>query len=167
MAQQIVAVRIRPLVERFRNKSWSSRLLGLELNSYFRKDVSDSLPFVFDHVIGKEEINRDVYNVFGKDIVTGAVKGINGTIFAYGQTSSGKTHTMLGSDAEPGLISYAMNDIFSLVQLATERCFLISLSYNEIYNEEVHDLLTGATNLKIRENEVTAHTFFYFLSGGT
>ncbi|KAF6034981.1 hypothetical protein EB796_006716 [Bugula neritina] len=116
MAQQIVAVRIRPLVER-EIKVGAQDYWDSSSTAIFRKDVSDSLPFVFDHVIGKEEINRDVYNVFGKDIVTGAVKGINGTIFAYGQTSSGKTHTMLGSDTEPGLISYAMNDIFSLVQL--------------------------------------------------
>ena len=48
--------------------------------------------------------------------LSSSVKGINGTIFAYGQTSSGKTFTMLGAEGQPGLIRYGINEIFHLVE---------------------------------------------------
>ncbi|XP_068663517.1 kinesin-like protein KIN-7D, chloroplastic isoform X2 [Aristolochia californica] len=81
------------------------------------------------------------------------MEGINGTIFAYGVTSSGKTHTMHGDQRSPGIIPLAVKDAFSIIQETPSREFLLRVSYLEIYNEVVNDLLnpTGQ-NLRIRED---------------
>jgi hypothetical protein len=65
-----------------------------------------------------------------------------GTIFAYGQTSSGKTHTMKGDGkSEFGIIPFAIADIFAHIENTTSREFLLRCSYMEIYNEVIADLL--------------------------
>ncbi|CAL5417990.1 unnamed protein product [Camellia sinensis] len=63
------------------------------------------------------------------------------TVFAYGQTNSGKTHTMRGSTSEPGVIPHAVRDLFDSIQEDMDREFLLRMSYMEIYNEEINDLL--------------------------
>ncbi|RRT49623.1 hypothetical protein B296_00052282 [Ensete ventricosum] len=76
-----------------------------------------------------------------------------GTAFAYGQTSSGKTFTMSGSEEEPGIIPLAVEDVFRTTKMTTDREFLIRVSYMEIYNEEINDLLTlGNQKLPIHES---------------
>ncbi|XP_044508793.1 kinesin-like protein KIN-7K, chloroplastic isoform X2 [Mangifera indica] len=81
------------------------------------------------------------------------MEGINGTIFAYGVTSSGKTHTMHGDQRSPGIIPLAVKDAFSIIQETPNREFLLRVSYLEIYNEVVNDLLNPAgQNLRIRED---------------
>ena len=74
-------------------------------------------------------------------MIKGAVGGFNTTIFAYGQTSSGKTHTMMGNKEDPGIIPLAMDQLFSIVEKTQDRNFVIQVSYMEIYNAEVLDLL--------------------------
>ena len=85
------------------------------------------------------------------------MNGYNGTVFAYGQTSSGKTHTMMGSAEEPGVIRQAIDQLFLAVEQTTDRAFLMEVSYLEIYNENVVDLLADQQQppnyLKIREKE--------------
>lgn len=61
----------------------------------------------------------------GKKIVESAVNGFNGTIFAYGQTSSGKTHTMLGDSNEPGLTVLAIRKVFENIKASVDRDFLL------------------------------------------
>nr|XP_048321339.1 kinesin-like protein KIN-7K, chloroplastic isoform X2 [Ziziphus jujuba var. spinosa] len=81
------------------------------------------------------------------------MEGVNGTIFAYGVTSSGKTHTMHGDQRSPGIIPLAVKDAFSIIQETPNREFLLRVSYLEIYNEVVNDLLNPAgQNLRIRED---------------
>lgn len=78
--------------------------------------------------------------------------GVNGTIFAYGQTSSGKTHTMQGDSTHPGVIPLAIKDVFDNIGTTPDREFLLRMSYLEIYNEMIRDLLTPEhDNLKIHE----------------
>ncbi|EGF76571.1 hypothetical protein BATDEDRAFT_14772, partial [Batrachochytrium dendrobatidis JAM81] len=77
-----------------------------------------------------------------------------GTIFAYGQTSSGKTHTMMGDESEPGIILLAVENIFRHISKVSSLLveFLLRVSYLEIYNEVIRDLLEpGNINLKIHE----------------
>lgn len=76
------------------------------------------------------------------------MKGFNGTIFAYGQTSSGKTFTMEGpsidSEENKGLIPRMMDEIFDCIMRANENIeFTVKVSFLEIYNEKIHDLLDG------------------------
>ncbi|XP_071935393.1 kinesin-like protein KIN-7D, mitochondrial isoform X2 [Coffea arabica] len=81
------------------------------------------------------------------------MEGINGTVFAYGVTSSGKTHTMHGDQNSPGIIPLAIKDVFSIIQDTPGCEFLLRVSYLEIYNEVINDLLdpTGQ-NLRVRED---------------
>ncbi|KAJ3697415.1 hypothetical protein LUZ61_001120 [Rhynchospora tenuis] len=97
--------------------------------------------FSFDHVFDQTLGNAVVYGVLIKSIIDAAIDGFNGTAFAYGQTSSGKTYTMNGSEMDPGIIPLAIKDIFDTIQKTSEREFLIRVSYMEIYNEEINDLL--------------------------
>lgn len=74
------------------------------------------------------------------------MKGFNGTIFAYGQTSSGKTFTMEGpaidSDENKGIIPRMMDEVFDGIMKANENIeFTVKVSFLEIYNEKIHDLL--------------------------
>ncbi|ORY05417.1 kinesin-domain-containing protein [Basidiobolus meristosporus CBS 931.73] len=81
------------------------------------------------------------------------MNGVNGTIFAYGQTSSGKTFTMHGTKEEPGIIPMAIEDIFRYILETPDREFLLRVSYLEIYNEVIKDLLNPENeNLNIRQD---------------
>jgi centromeric protein E len=98
-------------------------------------------------------------------VVQNALLGINGTIFAYGQTSTGKTHTMFGSKEEPGVMPLATENIFKLISQVLVfnlqdigREYLLRASYIEIYNENIRDLLNPASdNLKIHQNPQVVH----------
>ncbi|KAG2242026.1 hypothetical protein Bca52824_096126 [Brassica carinata] len=106
-----------------------------------------------DKVFGPQATTIEVYDVAAKPVVKAAMEGVNGTVFAYGVTSSGKTHTMHGDQDFPGIIPLAIKDVFSIIQETTGREFLLRVSYLEIYNEVINDLLdpTGQ-NLRIRED---------------
>jgi len=69
-----------------------------------------------DKVFGPATTTRHVYDVAAQHVVSGAMQGINGTVFAYGVTSSGKTHTMHGEQKSPGIIPLAVKDVFSIIQ---------------------------------------------------
>jgi centromeric protein E len=69
-----------------------------------------------DYVFGDNSQTIDIYNSLAKYIIDSALQGVNGTIFAYGQTSSGKTHTMKGEMESPGIIPLAISEIFSFIQ---------------------------------------------------
>ncbi|KAJ8535599.1 hypothetical protein K7X08_023319 [Anisodus acutangulus] len=97
--------------------------------------------FEFDRIFGDECRTLEIYKERTKKIVSTAVQGFNGTVFAYGQTSSGKTHTMRGSATEPGVIPMAVQDLFNFIEEEMNREFLLRMSYMEIYNEEINDLL--------------------------
>ncbi|XP_020090735.1 kinesin-like protein KIN-7D, chloroplastic isoform X1 [Ananas comosus] len=118
-----------------------------------RNEHNPSLAYAYDRVFGPTTTTRHVYDVAAQHVVGGAMEGINGTIFAYGVTSSGKTHTMHGDQRSPGIIPLAVKDAFSIIQETPSREFLLRVSYMEIYNEVVNDLLNPAgQNLRIRED---------------
>nr|CAD1827215.1 unnamed protein product [Ananas comosus var. bracteatus] len=118
-----------------------------------RNEHNPSLAYAYDRVFGPTTTTRHVYDVAAQHVVSGAMEGINGTIFAYGVTSSGKTHTMHGDQRSPGIIPLAVKDAFSIIQETPSREFLLRVSYMEIYNEVVNDLLNPAgQNLRIRED---------------
>jgi Kinesin motor domain len=104
--------------------------------------------FTFDAVYDEFSTQRAVYDETAFPLVESVLSGYNGTIFAYGQTGCGKTHTMQGRSDPPelrGIIPNSFDHIFDHVQVATQRDkteFLIRASYLEIYNEEIRDLLS-------------------------
>ncbi|KAK1557769.1 hypothetical protein Q3G72_031575 [Acer saccharum] len=118
-----------------------------------RSEHNTSIAYAYDRVFGPTTTTRHVYDVAAQHVVSGAMEGINGTIFAYGVTSSGKTHTMHGDQRSPGIIPLAVKDAFSIIQETPNREFLLRVSYLEIYNEVVNDLLNPAgQNLRVRED---------------
>ncbi|KNA06343.1 hypothetical protein SOVF_181940 isoform A [Spinacia oleracea] len=118
-----------------------------------RSEHNPSIAYAYDRVFGPTTTTRHVYDVAAQHVVNGAMEGINGTMFAYGVTSSGKTHTMHGDQRSPGIIPLAVKDAFSIIQETPSREFLLRVSYIEIYNEVVNDLLNPAgQNLRIRED---------------
>ncbi|CAH8496866.1 unnamed protein product [Schistosoma turkestanicum] len=101
--------------------------------------------FTFDFVFGYNSKQTDIYNRVARPIVDKVLEGYNGTIFAYGQTGTGKTFTMEGNRSEPelrGIIPNSFAHIFGAIAKAdANTSFLVRVSYLEIYNEEVRDLL--------------------------
>ncbi|CAN4088811.1 unnamed protein product [Withania somnifera] len=104
--------------------------------------------FTFDKVFGPDRITEAVYEEGVKNVALSSLMGINATIFAYGQTSSGKTYTMRG------ITEKAVNDIYSHIMSTPEREFRIRISGLEIYNENVRDLLNSESgrNLKLLDD---------------
>ncbi|CAH2015208.1 unnamed protein product [Acanthoscelides obtectus] len=95
----------------------------------------------------------DVYGSVVKPLVDSFMEGFNATIFAYGQTSSGKTHTILGNKTDPGLFQLVSNQLFQHVADQVDKRYLIGCSYIEIYNEKINDLLDKSNQgLTIRED---------------
>ncbi|KAL9656609.1 hypothetical protein ABK040_002882 [Willaertia magna] len=155
-----VCVRVRPLNEKEKkqnnNAVWktvnNNTIYQIPLNSSSNAPVIDT-SYTFDHVYDSTIGTESIYQDMCKSIVVSSVQGYNGTIFAYGQTSSGKTHTMKGSDESSGIIPLAINEIFKTISQTTNRNFQIRVSYLEIYNEKIIDLLEPENNnLKIRED---------------
>jgi len=165
-----VAVRMRPLNEREANFSRAWRNLK-SYNSVIQTTSSgqsmDRLPgrtfFTFDKTFEEDSTTTEVYEWAVKNLVESVVKGRNGSLFTYGQTSSGKTYTMQGAGAinsgvtsDCGLIHLASEDIFLEIAKNTDRDYVSRVSVIEIYNEEVRDLLSKSNRsgsvLVVREN---------------
>lgn len=106
---------------------------------------------------GQDNLHDDL----GKPLLTNAFQGYNNCIFAYGQTGSGKSYSMMGYGKEHGIIPKICQDMFERIkdiqaQDPNTRC-TVEVSYLEIYNERVKDLLNPGTkgNLKVREHPST------------
>ncbi|WKX99993.1 hypothetical protein Q1695_014680 [Nippostrongylus brasiliensis] len=114
--------------------------------------------FVYDKVFKPNTTQEQVYMGAAYHIVQDVLSGYNGTVFAYGQTSSGKTHTMegvIGDQVMQGIIPRIVQDIFNhIYTMDTELEFHIKVSYFEIYNEKIRDLLDPEkVNLSIHEDK--------------
>ncbi|XP_065401364.1 centromere-associated protein E isoform X9 [Macaca fascicularis] len=149
-----VCVRVRPLNSR-------EESLGETAQVYWKTDnnaiyqVDGSKSFNFDRVFHGNETTKNVYEEIAAPIIDSAIQGYNGTIFAYGQTASGKTYTMMGSEDHLGVTPRAIHDIFQKIKKFPDREFLLRVSYMEIYNETITDLLCGTQKMKpliIRED---------------
>ncbi|KAI4339809.1 hypothetical protein MLD38_024709 [Melastoma candidum] len=159
MERICVAVRMRPRSSEESSSSssscgtfWKIHDNRVSLHRIHGTPVSSSYSYAFDHVFDETCSSARVYDLLTKDIIHAAVSGFNGTVFAYGQTSSGKTYTMNGSEADPGIIRLAVRDVFGEINKMSEREFLIRVSYMEIYNEEINDLL-AVENQKLQIHE--------------
>ena len=118
------------------------------------QDPTLDVKFAYDHVFPSYFQNEAVYDTIGASIVKSSVlDGLNGTIFAYGVTSSGKTHTMMGDEETPGIVPHAVTDLYDHIAACDKsKIFKVSMSMIEIYNEVVNDLLDPTnTNLRLRE----------------
>ncbi|KAF8796903.1 kinesin-like protein KIF3A [Argiope bruennichi] len=113
--------------------------------------------FTFDTVFGTDSTQLDVYNLAARPIIDNVLEGYNGTIFAYGQTGTGKTFTMEGNRDIPeqkGIIPNSFAHIFGHIAKAEgDKRFLVRATYLEIYNEEVRDLLGKDQSVRLEVKE--------------
>ncbi|XP_042046839.1 kinesin-like protein KIN-7N [Salvia splendens] len=153
MEKICVAVRVRPSAndKNVHGFHWKVDSNRISLHRSHGTPIS-GVSYAFDHLFDQECSNGTVYRLLIKDIINAAMEGFNGTAFAYGQTSSGKTFTMNGSENDPGIIHRAVRDIFEKTEETSDREFLIRVSYMEIYNEEINDLF-AVENQKLQIHE--------------
>ncbi|KAH7022852.1 kinesin motor domain-containing protein [Ilyonectria destructans] len=119
------------------------------LISYRGKDGGDHF---YDNVFTTHDNNSRVYDHIAKRLVRRVMEGYHGTVFAYGMTGTGKTFSMQGTASSPGVIPLAITDIFSYIRETPSREFLLRVSYLEIYNEKIHDLLSMPTGSGVGGN---------------
>jgi len=98
--------------------------------------------YTLDQVYGPTTQTKDVFDRSVQDLVHAAVDGYHTSVLAYGQTSTGKTHTMTGTTKEPGLIPMAVQECFRYIEKQVEpKEYLLRVSYLEVYKEHIKDLL--------------------------
>jgi kinesin family protein 18/19 len=119
-----------------------------DLNKKEKKDKN----FTFDNVYGTDSTNQEVFEGTTKGIVDTLFDGYNCCVFAYGATGAGKTHTMLGNQNNPGITFLTMKEIFMKQATIDDMNFELFLSYIEVYNEGLRDLLDPTKPLIIRED---------------
>ncbi|KAI0126798.1 kinesin motor domain-containing protein [Xylariales sp. AK1849] len=119
------------------------------------KKVKDQV-FAFDRIFDENVAQTEVYEGTTKNLLDSILDGYNATVFAYGATGCGKTHTITGTSQMPGIIFLTMQELFEKIgERSDEKTTEISLSYLEIYNETIRDLLVpggSKQGLMLRED---------------
>jgi kinesin family protein 18/19 len=117
------------------------------------KKQNKELQFVFDRIFDTTASNVNVFEGSTKELIANLLDGYNCSVFAYGATGAGKTHTMLGKEGDPGITYRTMAELFAQINLKIDtKSFNLGVSYLEIYNENVQDLLHKVGPLHLRED---------------
>ncbi len=177
--KMVVAVRIRPLSTSEREGGHSSCVSvinnsivaikkGSSSGAYLKSQSGSLNEYQFDCAFDEEATQYDVYEKTAKLFIPNVLSGFNVTVFAYGATGAGKTHTMLGntradeaaSNAEAGIIPNSVTDLFNQIEKKKSTGLEIGEEWNvfvtfiEVYNEQVYDLLeTSGKILYVREDQ--------------
>ncbi|KAJ7047634.1 kinesin-like protein [Mycena alexandri] len=116
--------------------------------------------FMFDKVFDNEARQQDVYEATAGPLLQNLLDGFNATVFAYGATGCGKTHTISGTESDPGIIYLTMADLFQRIEDRRDEWNVeVMVTFLEIYNEEIRDLLSDPNTpvprggLSIREDK--------------
>uniref|UniRef100_A0A8C9SNF2 Kinesin-like protein n=1 Tax=Scleropages formosus TaxID=113540 RepID=A0A8C9SNF2_SCLFO len=119
-----------------------------------RANRSREKTYMFDVAFDCSATQEEVYRATTKGLIEGLISGFNATVFAYGPTGCGKTYTMLGTDTEPGIYVRTLNDLFRAIEETSDDMqYSVSMSYLEIYNEMIRDLLNPSSGfLDLRED---------------
>jgi hypothetical protein len=156
----LVAVRCRPFNSKEKNNNEAScvRIYNDQITLVNPAGNGDDHTFGFDLIFDENSRQEEVWKEVGQPILNKAFNGFNGTIFAYGQTGSGKTWSMQGAEGDlQGIIPRMNNAIFD--RIANEKTsrptvqFLVTVSYFEIYNEVIFDLLDPTDRKKRMNNK--------------
>lgn len=171
----LVSVRVRPLSKkeleidnRYLVHVLDSNLVVLmdptsDLNlpeDSFRSNRSREKQYAFDQAFNHSASQSGIFEKTTKILIESICNGYNATVFAYGATGAGKTHTMIGDSENPGLMILTFEEVFALISsLSVERQYKVKLTYVEIYNEEVRDLFSASNeSLDIREDSLKGIT---------
>lgn len=117
--------------------------------------------FAFDRIFDDNATQTDVYEGTTKHLLDSVLDGYNATVFAYGATGCGKTHTITGTAQQPGIIFLTMQELFEKIEERKDKETEVTLSYLEIYNETIRDLLVPGGSkqpLMLREDSNEAVT---------
>lgn len=131
------------------NDHWS---IDSDRHAISSKDVGE---FSFDNIFHGQVDNSRVFELSVKELVEQVMAGFNGTVFAYGMTGSGKTYSMQGSQSNAGIIPLSVHAIFNHINSDPSATYTVKVSYLEIYNEHLHDLLcpqTQSEDIKLRDD---------------
>ncbi len=158
-----VMCRFRPQNDREVKEGGKSVINVRDDTTVFIKGEESNHTFTFDRIYTDKSSQKEIFEDSAKPMIEDIFRGYNGTIFVYGQTSSGKTHTMMGPDGGKaiddanlkGIVPRCIMGIFQSIQAASEDIeFLVKVSYVEIYMEKIRDLLDiSKNNLNIREDK--------------
>ena len=167
----MVAVRVRPVSQAEEKKGLESIVKVMDEkfvtvqdpnNNQGKDDFATNKPsggvrekqYAFDYAFDENTEQKTVFDKTTQFLVDGILDGYNATVFAYGATGAGKTFTMLGKPGNQGIFGYAFEELFSHVeQQAQEKEFKIKMSFIEIYNEMIFDLLLpNEKPLELRED---------------
>ncbi|KAG7838488.1 hypothetical protein KL919_001560 [Ogataea angusta] len=164
-----VVVRVRPLLERETERSPEclvdidndqSIILRPRINSPLARKYREAQKFMFSKCLWSYDrrpsvpyANQNtVFTEVGLEMLENTLNGFNSCVIAYGQTGSGKTYTMMGSDEEDGLIPMVCKQLFDRLDQQVDTKFQVKVSFFEIYQENVYDLLGSGSKLRVREN---------------
>ncbi len=166
-----VVVRCRPMNSRERNRGASNLIEFVDQHQLVLQPPSDgdaresskatkkkSMPFSFDRAYDENTEQSELFEYIGVELLQHAFNGFNTCVFAYGQTGSGKSHSMVGYAEAKGLIPLTCSRLFDDINAKTNADdnlkISVEVSYIEIYNEKVRDLLNPKNkgNLKVREH---------------
>ncbi|XP_057519952.1 kinesin-like protein KIN-8A isoform X2 [Amaranthus tricolor] len=161
----LVFVRLRPMMNRENENGCRScvRIVNhrdvyltefASENDYLRLKRLRGRHFTFDASFSESASQMDVYSTTTADLVEAVLQGRNGSVFCYGATGAGKTYTMLGTVENPGVMVLAIKDLFTKIrQRSFDGNHVVHLSYLEVYNETVRDLLSPGRPLVLREDK--------------
>ncbi|KAK9073270.1 hypothetical protein SSX86_007594 [Deinandra increscens subsp. villosa] len=123
-------------------------------NDYLRLKRLRGRHFTFDASFPDSSSQLEVYSTSTSELVEAVLQGRNGSVFCYGATGAGKTFTMLGTVENPGVMVLAIKDLFNKVRRRSfDGNHAVHLSYLEVYNETVRDLLSPGRPLILREDK--------------
>jgi kinesin family protein 14 len=166
-----VAVRLRPFLQSEIDSGNDIMAIDMKGNTVriFNSDNENynKLEFGFDMCLNSSDrdlfdyADQDtVYRKMGEPLLDRSLEGYNVCLFAYGQTGSGKSYTMMGSEAIPGIIPRFVNELYKKIISLNDIIINVEVSYLEIYNEKIYDLLSDHKNynkkiLRVREHPQT------------
>lgn len=170
-----MAVRVRPLLKHDRTQQECIRILDRKVvmvldpakvlkanDDILRLNRSKERYYAFDIVFEPHDTQEMVYNRTTKFLLQGILDGFNATVFAYGNTGAGKTHTMIGNPGSPGIMVRGLEELFQMTEsTAGEQGVVhkVTVSFLEVYNENIRDLLSDVEEyLDLREDPIKGPT---------
>jgi kinesin family protein 18/19 len=162
----VVAIRVRPLNAR---EIEFSNIETVKINDKDTITINDPTEhkwqddyrnrreqqYAFDFVFDKSTTQEDVYHQTTNPLLLSVIDGFNATVLAYGATGAGKTYTMVGNGENPGVMVRALSDLFDLLEKQNDKTYLAKISYLEVYNETLRDLLCDSdeiSEIELRED---------------
>ncbi|CAF2332529.1 unnamed protein product [Rotaria sp. Silwood2] len=145
----VTGIRLRPILERESAIDDTPAVQIFENNVICTQNSRPQI-FKFTHCFDAAAKNKNVYDGMIRSAVLASLQGYNTTVLAYGQTASGKSHSIFGSSCEEGILSLSIHD---LITMNGNNHLKFELSFLEIYNEKVTDLLAIPTTSNEHSNQ--------------